>query len=249
MSLLIGTSGWAYPEWQPAVYPPGLPRGRFLEHYATVLTACEVNGTFHRLQSRDAVTRWAEAVPEGFRFVPKMHRGVVRAARLPAPGAGTGLLEAFLDSVGALGTRLGAVLLTFHTRPRDDEGLRGLLACLPAGMRPVLDLRDPSWDPETAARIAAGHGGTLCVTEADGGPPGPLPGGDLLYVRLRGERYPAGARAAWAAALAREAERREVYAITRHEGLPADDPHCGVGLALWLREQVSAPPEDPPGAG
>ena len=51
MSLHIGTSGWAYPEWKPAFYPAGLPQSRFLAHYSAELTSCEINATFYRLQS------------------------------------------------------------------------------------------------------------------------------------------------------------------------------------------------------
>lgn len=48
MALYVGTSGWAYKEWKPDFYPADLPQKRFLEHYATRLSAVEINTTGSR---------------------------------------------------------------------------------------------------------------------------------------------------------------------------------------------------------
>ncbi|CAN0490284.1 unnamed protein product, partial [Phaeothamnion confervicola] len=82
-SLHVGTSGWAYREWKPAFYPEGLAQDRFLGHYGSVLSACEINATFYRLQSESSVERWAGAVPPDFRFAVKAHRRLTHTASLP----------------------------------------------------------------------------------------------------------------------------------------------------------------------
>src|SRR5438093_12780611 len=74
MTLFVGTSGWAYKEWRDGFYPVDLPERRFLEHYSGVLSACEINATFYRLQTKDTFTRWVEMTREGFRFAVKAHR-------------------------------------------------------------------------------------------------------------------------------------------------------------------------------
>jgi len=53
-------------------------------------------------------------------------------------------------------------------------------------------------------------------------------------VRLRADHYPDASRAGWKALLEREAGRRDIFAIARHAGLPADDPNAGLGFARWL---------------
>lgn len=239
MSLHIGTSGWAYKEWKPAFYPDGLPQDRFLAHYASVLSACEINATFYRLQSEAAVARWAAATPPGFRFAVKAHRRLTHTRTLPPAEGGAEFLEAFLESLTGLGDRLGAVLLQFPpTRKRDDGALDALLGCLPRGLPVALEFRHDSWRGADVEDRIAEHGGTVCVSDREGAVLERLPPGPLAYVRLRGDRYSPEARSAWLATLQREAEERPVYIFAKHEGVPAGDPFAGVGLAQWLVEQA-----------
>jgi uncharacterized protein YecE (DUF72 family) len=243
MGLHVGTSGWAYPEWRPGFYPEGLARDRFLAHYASVLSACEINATHYRLQSEDAVARWAAQTPEGFRFAAKAHRRLTHARALPPAEGGDAFLARFLESLAPLGARLGAVLLQLPpTRARDDGALGGLLACLPPGLPVAVEFRHESWlAPEVEERIAAA-GGTVCVSETLGAALPRLPEGPLAYVRLRADRYSPDARGAWRDLLEREAAGRPVYAFAKHEGLEAGDPFGGVGLAEWLARPREAVP-------
>jgi uncharacterized protein YecE (DUF72 family) len=235
MSLHVGTSGWAYREWRPAFYPEGLPQDRFLAHYAGRLTACEINATHYRLQSESAVANWAAQVPPGFRFAAKAHRRLTHSRILPPHGGGDEFLARFLESLVPLGAHLGAVLLQLPpTRERDDGVLADLLSCLPPGLPVAVEFRHDSWDaPAVAERIAA-HGGTVCISETSGGVLPRLPEGPLAYVRLRAGAYDDASRRGWRDLLEREAADRPVFAFAKHEGVPAGDPHAGVGLAEWL---------------
>jgi uncharacterized protein YecE (DUF72 family) len=241
MTLVLGTSGWAYPEWRPDFYPPGLPRDGFLAHYASVLGGCEVNATSYRLQSRAAVARWAAQVPPGFRFTAKAHRRLTEGAHLPPDGGGDVFFVRFLASLEPLGPRLGAILLQLpETRARDDRALAGLMACLPPALPFAVEFRDGSWDHPEVAEAVAAAGGTVCLTDTSGTPPAALPPGRIAYVRLRAERYSRATRAAWLDLLRAEAERRTVYAFARHEDLPAGDPLAGVGMAAWMAARLRA---------
>jgi uncharacterized protein YecE (DUF72 family) len=234
MPLFVGTSGWSYPEWKPAFYPEKLPQRLFLGHYAAQLTACEINATFYKLQSEAAVARWAAETPEGFRFACKAHRALTHGRQLPSRPGEEELLEKFVESLVPLGDRLGAVLVQLPPhRKRDDAALGGLLACL-SGVPVALEFRDASWDdPLVAARVAAA-GGTVCLAEWDGAVPARLPDGPLAYVRLRADAYSDAAREGWRELLDREAAARPVFVFAKHEGVPAGNPHAGVGLAQWL---------------
>jgi uncharacterized protein YecE (DUF72 family) len=235
VALFVGTSGFAYREWKPDFYPPDLPQARFLEHYASVLGACEVNATFYRLQSPTTVAGWASRVPAGFRFATKAHRGLTHGRAWP-PGADDegAFLRRFLDSLVPLGDRLGVVLFQLPPhRRRDDSGLATFLAAVHD--TPVaLELRHESWTDGDVAETVARSGGTICLSETQGDVPDRLPPGPRAYVRLRAERYSPEAREGWRDLLHREAERRDVFAFAKHEGVPAGDPFTGVGLAAWL---------------
>ena len=186
MSLYVGTSGWAYPEWRPGFYPAGMPQSRFLAHYASVLGACEINATHYKVQSPEAVARWAADVPDGFRFAAKAHRRLTHVRSLPPHAGGAAFLEGFLASLAPLGDRLGAVLFQFPpARERDDGALGEFLACLPPDLPFAVEFRHESWlDTVVEARIAEA-GGTVCVGETTGAVLPRLPEGRLAYVRMR----------------------------------------------------------------
>jgi uncharacterized protein YecE (DUF72 family) len=132
----IGSSGWSYPSWRPGFYPDGTANEDFLAYYAQRLASVELNSTGYRLPSEEQFSRWAEQVPEGFRFAVKMPPRALRA------------LGTFEERVRRLGSRLGPVRVVVET-PRDD----GLLALLlgSTGLPLALDLRDPSWDEAVVA--------------------------------------------------------------------------------------------------
>ncbi len=47
--ILVGTSGYDYPEWRGNFYPLDLRREQFLEYYATQFNAVELNFTFYHM--------------------------------------------------------------------------------------------------------------------------------------------------------------------------------------------------------
>jgi uncharacterized protein YecE (DUF72 family) len=229
VALFIGTSGWAYGEWKGGFYPPGLSQARFLQYYASVLGACEINATFYRLQSAETFERWRKATPERFRFAVKGHRRLTHARQI---GGDTAFIDEFAASITPLGERLGCLLLQFPPhRERDEAGLSRLLERLPP-LPIAVEFRNESWGG--IEEWMAERGGTVCVAEAEGRAHERLPPGPIAYVRLRGERYDERSRAAWLELLQSEAESRDVYAFAKHRDVPAGDPFTGVGLAEWL---------------
>lgn len=232
MSLHLGTSGWAYPEWKPDFYPAGLPRGRFLAHYASVLGACEINATHYRLQSESAVANWAAAVPDGFRFVAKAHRRLTHARDL---GGAPEFMADFLESLRPLGAKLGAILLQLPpSRTRDDAALAALMSQVPPHLPFAMEFRHESWNDDAITTAVVDAGGTLCVSDTTGTPLDALPPGRIAYVRLRAENYTEEARQRWLDLLVSEAEGRDVFAFAKHEGVPAGNPFAGVSMAEWM---------------
>jgi uncharacterized protein YecE (DUF72 family) len=140
----IGCSGWNYREWRGLLYPPGCPAKRWLELYASRFDTVEVNATFYRLPSREAVVHWVEQTPPGFCFALKASRYLTHVRRLTDVEQGIERLEqriAPLREAGRLGPVLWQLPENFH---RDDERLDGLLQALPNG-RHAIEFRHESW--------------------------------------------------------------------------------------------------------
>jgi len=128
----VGTSGWSYPSWRPGFYPAGTDPSEFLGYYAARFETVELNTTGYRLPSEDQFRRWAEQVPDGFEFAPKLPGGRLRS------------LDVFGDRLRALGDRLGPVRIVYEG-PRDDGTLSFVQGSLPEEVRVAWDFRDESW--------------------------------------------------------------------------------------------------------
>lgn len=110
MQLYVGTSGWAYKQWQPDFYPPKLAQTKFLNFYSSKLNAVEVNYTFRHLLSEKTINNWLAQTPDSFRFALKANQAITHIKRLKAGVEEP--LNRFLSSVGPLASagRLGPIL-------------------------------------------------------------------------------------------------------------------------------------------
>jgi uncharacterized protein YecE (DUF72 family) len=129
----VGTSGWSYPSWRPGFYPAGLDPSGFLAFYAERFSTVELNTTGYRLPAEEQFRRWAEQVPDGFEFAPKL------------PGDRLRGLDTFESRVHALGDRLGPIRISLK-KARDEGALELLLGSLDPSLRLAFDLEHPSWD-------------------------------------------------------------------------------------------------------
>ncbi len=117
----IGVSGWLYPPWRGAFYPPKLPQRKELGYIGDVFDTVEINSTFYRLQSADSFKRWRDAVPPGFLFSVKGSRFITHMLRLrdcrPA------LANFFASGLLRLGPKLGPVLWQLPPNFKFDRDL------------------------------------------------------------------------------------------------------------------------------
>jgi uncharacterized protein YecE (DUF72 family) len=157
--IRVGTSGWSYPSWRPGLYPAGTKPEEFLRFYAERFDTVELNTTGYRLPAEDQFKRWADTVPDGFRFAPKL--ALTRLDRLTVS----------LERLAALGDRLGPVRVVTESA-RDDGLLAYVLGSVDPAVELAFDLRHESW---------AGVGGMVSVNDLDAEP--------FRYVRLREPPY------------------------------------------------------------
>jgi uncharacterized protein YecE (DUF72 family) len=238
----VGCSGWQYRSWRDVLYPPGLPQSRWLERYAETFDTVEVNSTFYRLASRNAVARWAQSTPADFVFALKASRYLIHMKKLRDLEQG---IERFYDRIEPLvGTpKLGPVLWQLPAWfTRDEAVLNDALNTLPEG-RHCFEFRHPSWFCAPVYELLRAHGVALAI--------GHHPErsfqtfeltADWTFVRFhhgaRGRRgnYSATELGEWAQRLRGLARRAEVFAYFNN-----DWEGFAVRNALALRKLLVAP--------
>ena len=73
-SVLIGTSGYDYPEWKGIFYPKNLKRADFLSYYATQFNALELNNTFYNMPTSERLLSFYERSQGQVQFSIKANR-------------------------------------------------------------------------------------------------------------------------------------------------------------------------------
>lgn len=219
MSLLAGASGFSFASWRPGFYPPGSKPAEFLAFYADRLPTVELNTTFYRLPPAAQLQRWAEAVPDGFRFAVKVPMSVSIWGR-------TDEVPQLCSRIRALGDRLGPVLLRLHdAKRRDDAFLSALLEPMDRDLQVALDVRDPSWDG--IEELLAGYG-AVRVNQLDGN-------AGFRYLRFRDPPYDDAALQRWTARL-RDMDV-PIFAYFRHEDEPTAPAYASRLAQLFAEDQ------------
>ena len=72
--LLIGTSGYDYPEWRGIFYPENLKRQEFLLYYASIFNALELNNTFYNMPTAARMLGFYEKSGGNLQFSVKANR-------------------------------------------------------------------------------------------------------------------------------------------------------------------------------
>lgn len=183
----LGCAGYHYDDWREVFFPPGTPKTRWLAAYAERFDTLEMNNTFHAPPTAERCRKWAEQVPEGFRFHAKLWRGITHDRAL---WAGKAAFEDFLDAVTGFGDRLGGVLIQLPPEcgfaACDD--LARLLEIFPERIPRAVEFRSPTWyRPETDALLRE-HAATRVAAELERHPEAATIAVtiDRLYVRLLG---------------------------------------------------------------
>lgn len=237
----VGTSGWHYSHWQGVFYPQGMPKNRWLEHYAAHFDSVEINGSFYRLPSERAVRSWRDATPEGFRFSVKASRYITHMKKLREVADA---LKVFLNRMEHLGDKLGPVL--FQLPPHwgvDLQRLEAFLSILPSGQEWVFEFRDPSWHCQDVYRLLRSRNAAFCVFDMAGFRSHAVTTADFAYLRLHGPgdaycgRYGENGLRPWSAWLEeqRDLSRAYVYFDNDQAGYALED-------ARVFRRLVGVPP-------
>ncbi|MBV9393140.1 MAG: DUF72 domain-containing protein [Methylobacteriaceae bacterium] len=183
--FFVGTAGWGVDRRYAAHFPAA---GSHLERYSRTLSAAEINSSFHRPHRRSTYERWAESVPEDFRFCVKLPKTITHERRLVGCDS---LLDAFVAEVAGLGLKLGCMLVQLPPKLAfDEEVVAAFFSALRERISTALacEPRHATWFEENADRALAGLQVARVAADPPRAPSADAPGGwpGLIYYRLHG---------------------------------------------------------------
>jgi uncharacterized protein YecE (DUF72 family) len=160
----IGTSGWTYDGWRGSFYPAEIPKRQWLRWYSEHFQTTEINGSFYRTPSIEAVTAWREQTPQHFLFAWKASKFITHWKRLTEKCRNS--LELMETRLAALEPKVGPVL--FQLPPRfhaNRERLASFLKLLNGKRRYAFEFRDPSWYEPGVLSLLADFDCALCISD------------------------------------------------------------------------------------
>jgi uncharacterized protein YecE (DUF72 family) len=181
----IGTAGWGI----PTRYKDDLPQpGSHLERYAKRLPIVEIDTSFYKPHRRETYERWAQSVPEHFRFAVKTPKTMTHEHRLADCETQA---DAFLQQVDGLGSKLSVLLVQLPpSLPFEASVAGGFFDMLGkrTQARLVCEPRHPSWFDAEPEALLAGRQVARIAADPAPVPSAAVPGGwpGLAYFRWHG---------------------------------------------------------------
>jgi len=215
--VLVGTSGWAYDAWRGPFYPKDIAKKDWLRFYASRFLSAEINGSFYRTPTLEAVRAWRDQTSSDFAFAWKASKFITHWKRLTARCENS--IALMLTRLEVLGPKAAVVLFQLPPRFRKDAArLDSFLCMLPSRYRYAFEFRDKSWYADDVLRVLQAHDAALCFSDhADAPAPWEFTARHV-YVRGHGPSgryrgsYSGTTLRRWAdAVLAWRAQRREVF--------------------------------------
>lgn len=187
MTLHVGTMGWSYSFWKGNFYPETLASKEFLAYYAKQFNTVEVDSTFYRIPRTQSVLDWKEQTPQGFLFSLKFPQVITHVKMLENCQEETSV---FLERVGLLKEKLGALLLQFpYTFGNEHvQLLRDFLENLPKKHRYVVEVRNRKLLIDSLYSLLRDSNVVLAWVDSPLMPLIDEVTSDFIYVRWEGDR-------------------------------------------------------------
>jgi uncharacterized protein YecE (DUF72 family) len=162
--ISIGTSGWTYVGWRGSFYPDRIFRRDWLQFCASQFSTMEINGSFYRTPSVDAVKTWRDQTPKSFTFSWKASKFITHWKRLSAKCENSIALMA--TRLRVLEPKVGVVLFQLPPQFTQDAGrLSSFLAMLPSRYRYTFEFRHHTWYEDKVLTILREHDVALCLSD------------------------------------------------------------------------------------
>src|ERR1041384_38321 len=200
--LHVGTSGWHYKHWRGPFYSADIKGEHMLRAYVRNFDTVEINNSFYRLPTVEAIKQWVKQTPPEFIFAVKASRYITHNRKLKDPEQTS---ARFLEIVKSFGKKLGPIL--FQLPPAwkvNQERLEEFLAALPKRYRYAFEFRNPTWHTPEIVGVLRKHNAAFCIFNLNHFQSDFHVTADFVYIRLHGPGnayqgdYPASALRIWA---------------------------------------------------
>ncbi|MBN2224111.1 MAG: DUF72 domain-containing protein [Deltaproteobacteria bacterium] len=176
MAILMGTSGFSFPDWVGTVYPAGLNKAEWLAYYERELgfSALEVNYSYYTMPSIRTLAAMSAKTSPDFTFVVKAHGSMTHDLWTDKKRHdmvdNRQSFSSFTAGVSGLAAdgRLSAVLAQFpyffYRNASNEDYLvrfRELMGDIPT----VVEFRNRDWHDESARDILRDNGLGYCVVD------------------------------------------------------------------------------------
>ena len=212
--VLVGTSGYNYPEWRGTFYPEKFSTNKMLAYYAERFPTVEINYTFYRMPTEKLLAGWAEGTPDEFSFTLKAPRRITHDAKLQRC---EDLAQSFCKTAATLGPKLGVLLFQLPPNFKKEVAvLASFLELLPEGTRAAFEFRHPSWFDADVFEALRSRNIALCVADSEKLSTPVETTADYAYLRLRDEGYQQADIEKWAATV-RSISASNAFVYFKHE--------------------------------
>lgn len=188
-----GTSNVELPVPNKLHFPPEYQDKSRLNYYASLYNSVEINSTFYKLPMPRTVEKWANDVPEDFRFTFKLWKSITHVKELDFDAED---IQKFMAAVNACGTKKGCILIQFPGSIKAfyfpkfkcliDELYKTSAG---QGWRLAVEFRDKSWYRDATYQLLESYKATI-VTHDIPASATPLIDmeSDFVYLRFHGEK-------------------------------------------------------------
>lgn len=189
-NILIGTSGYDYPEWKGVFYPAEVKRAPFLEYYATKFNAVELNNTFYSMPTKERLSKFYDRTRGLIQFSIKANRLLTHEVGADWRTNSTQMRNALdaLKEKNVLSTTLFQFPQSFHYTDSNRIYLANLIEEF-SDYFPVIEFRHREWIKESVFEglDKRGAGIVFCDMPELKHLPGGVPFvGSNAYIRMHG---------------------------------------------------------------
>jgi uncharacterized protein YecE (DUF72 family) len=240
MRVLVGTSGYNYPEWRGSFYPEKFSTDKMLAYYAERFRTVEINYTFYRMPNEKLLAGWSAGTPEHFSFTLKAPRRITHDTKLQHCEE---LLRTFCGVAATLGPKLATLLFQLPpTFKKDADVFRGFAELIPEGTRAAFEFRHASWFDPAIFEILRSRNLALCVADSEKLSTPVEITADYAYFRLRDEGYQQPDLERWASVVGALPRVTDAFVYFKHE-------EQGLGPEFARRFEAALPQGAASGAG